>query len=70
MSDHTALIRPPVFSITFGFTARQPMYSATASTGMPSTTTRKSVLCQKYGEDCHPDTANPTITNARNANPI
>jgi hypothetical protein len=59
-----------VFSTTFGFTSRHPMNNASANNGIPNTTTRKSVLCQKYGEDCQPPTANPTITNARNANPM
>ena len=70
MSDHTAFNRPPVFSTTFGFTNRHPMNNTIANNGIPNTTTMKSVLCQKYGEDCQPPTANPTITNARNANPM
>ena len=46
------------------------MNNTIASSGIPNTTTRKSVLCQKYGEACQPETAIPTITNARNASPM
>lgn len=68
--DHTALIRPPVFSITFGRTTIQTAPRTRAITGMPSTTTRNVVFSQKCGDDYQPVIASPTMIENRKTSPM
>ena len=69
VSVHLLSIRPSVWAATRPFTISQPSSKITSSTGIPMTTTTKPVLCQKYGDACHPEIAMPTITKTRKPMP-
>ena len=59
-----------MLATTLGLTIRQPISSMAKMRGIPMMTTTKSVLCQKYGDDFHPEMAMPTTTMTRKASPM